>query len=110
MDVIVIGAGRLGRALSEYKLFKERNIHVKALFDIKKKLVGTTARVKGERIPILHSNDLQNYIQEHPHIKIAILTVPEHSAQDILDRGCSGFIQKPFNIRNLSAKINGIMQ
>ena len=27
-DVVVIGAGRLGRALSEYKLFKVRNINV----------------------------------------------------------------------------------
>ncbi len=34
----------------------------------------------------------------------------DSQAQDILDRGCNGFIQKPFNIRNLSAKINGIVQ
>jgi CheY-like chemotaxis protein len=33
----------------------------------------------------------------------------DSQAQDILDRGCNGFIQKPFNIRNLSAKINGII-
>jgi redox-sensing transcriptional repressor len=85
-EVIVIGAGRLGRALSEYKLFKQRNIHVKALFDIKPKLVGTKAEVKGEKITIYHTDDLQKYLQENAHIKIALLTVPEQSAQEMLDR------------------------
>ena len=47
-EVIVIGAGRLGRALSEYKLFKVRNINVAALFDIKPELMGTFVEIKEE--------------------------------------------------------------
>ena len=31
-------------------------------------------------------------------------------AQEILDRGCEGFIQKPFGIDDLSAKIHEIMR
>ena len=31
------------------------------------------------------------------------------AAQDILDRGCNGFIQKPFNLRQLSQKIRRLL-
>jgi two-component system, cell cycle sensor histidine kinase and response regulator CckA len=30
-------------------------------------------------------------------------------AQDIMDRGCNGFLQKPFNLAELSQKIYDIM-
>ena len=85
-DVIVIGAGRLGRALSEYKLFKVRNINVRALFDTKEELVGNFVHVKGEEIPILHIDSLEDFLKTNSHIKIALLTVPEQSAQQLLDR------------------------
>ena len=85
-EVIVIGAGRLGRALSEYKLFKVRNIIVTALFDIKPELVGTAVDIKGEKVNIYHTDYLEQYLKEHPHIKIALLSVPEHAAQETLDR------------------------
>jgi len=85
-DVIVIGAGRLGRALSEYKLFKVRNINVKALFDVKEDLVGNFVHIKGEEIPIFHIDKLEEFLTENSHIKIALLTVPEESAQKVLDR------------------------
>ena len=85
-DVIVIGAGRLGRALSEYKLFKVRNINVGALFDTKEELVGNIVHVKGAEIPILHIDTLEDFLKANSHIKIALLTVPEQSAQQILDR------------------------
>ena len=84
-DVVVIGAGRLGRALSEYKLFKVRNINVIALFDIKQELVGTSVDIKGDKVPIFHIDELKSYLAEFPHIKIALLTVPESSAQETLN-------------------------
>lgn len=34
----------------------------------------------------------------------------ESQAKDILDRGCNGFIQKPFNINDLSQKIREILE
>jgi redox-sensing transcriptional repressor len=85
-EVIVIGAGRLGRALSEYKLFKVRNIHVKALFDIKPELVGGFIEIKGDKVPIYHPDELEQYLNDHPTVRIALLTVPENCAQEMLDR------------------------
>ena len=84
-SVIVVGAGRLGRALSEYKLFKVRNIQVDALFDIKEDLVDTVVDIKGRKTPIYHVDKLGEYLRENPKIKIALLTVPESCAQEILD-------------------------
>jgi redox-sensing transcriptional repressor len=96
-DVIVIGAGRLGRALSEYKLFKVRNINVRALFDTKEELVGNFVHVKGEEIPILHIDALEEFLTTNSPIKIALLTVPEQSAQQLLDRLIALGIKGIFN-------------
>ncbi|HLP48678.1 MAG TPA: redox-sensing transcriptional repressor Rex, partial [Candidatus Kapabacteria bacterium] len=85
-DVVVIGAGRLGRALSEYKLFRVRNIHVTAMFDIKPGLVDTTVSIKGENVTIYHIDQLEIYLKDHPGVKIALLSVPEQAAQETLDR------------------------
>ena len=64
-DVVVIGAGRLGRALAEYELFKVRNINVKALFDNKETLVGTSVQVKGTMVQIYHIDTLANYLKRN---------------------------------------------
>lgn len=85
-NVIVIGAGRLGRALAEYKLFRVRNIHVIALFDIKPGIIGNVLEVKGERIFIHHLDDLDNFLKQHRDIKIALIAVPENAAQEVLDK------------------------
>lgn len=85
-DVIVIGAGRLGRALAEYKLFRVRNINVRALFDIKSDRVGTSFEMNGEQVPVYHVDEIRVYLKENPEIKIALLTVPETSAQETLNR------------------------
>lgn len=95
-EVIVIGAGRLGRALSDYKLFQVRNIQVAALFDVKEDLVGTSIMLRGRKTPIFHIDRLEEFLQENLHIRIALLTIPETCAQEILDKvlafGISGVV------------------
>ena len=83
-EIIVIGAGRLGRALSEYKLFKVRNINVVALFDKKEELIGKFVEINGDKIPIYHIDTLEDFLADHPLVKIALLTVPENAVQEIL--------------------------
>lgn len=111
-EVIVIGAGRLGRALAEYKLFRVRNIQVKALFDIKPELVGNTANIKGEEVPIYHPDDLPKFLKENPTVKIALLTVPESSAQEMLDNlvelGVKGVVNFAPKILRLSKDTNDV--
>jgi redox-sensing transcriptional repressor len=84
--VIIVGAGRIGQALSNYKLFNDRNITVTALFDIKKELVGGEIGKPGRKKPVLHIDQLEKYLRENPDIKIALLTVPEEAAQETMDK------------------------
>jgi redox-sensing transcriptional repressor len=84
--VIIVGAGRIGQALSNYKLFNDRNITVTALFDIKEGLVGSDVGKPGRKKPVLHVDQLDAYLQENPDIKIALLTVPEEAAQETMDK------------------------
>jgi NADH/NAD ratio-sensing transcriptional regulator Rex len=42
--------------------------------------------IKGEKVNIYHTDYLEQYLKEHSHIKIALLSVPEHAAQGTLDR------------------------
>jgi redox-sensing transcriptional repressor len=111
-EVIVIGAGRLGRALAEFKLFKVRNIHVIALFDIKTEIIGKVLDVKGEKISIHHLDELEDFLGHHREVKIAMIAVPENAAQDVLDkliaRGIKGIVnfaprilRVPRNARNI---------
>ena len=110
--VIVIGAGRLGRALSEYKLFKVRNIQVTALFDIKEDLVDTVVDIKGRKTPIFHVNKLGEYLRDNPAVKIALLTVPERCAQEILDElvelGIKGVVNYSPRILKLPKKTKNV--
>lgn len=111
-DVIVIGAGRLGRALSEYELFKVRNINVKALFDVKPELMDPEGTIVEGGIPIYHMNSLQAYLDKNPQITIAMLTVPETSAQDILnmlvEMGIKGIVNFAPKILRLPPKAKNI--
>ena len=47
----------------------------------------------------------------HPDIKVLLLSgySIDGQAKEILDRGCDGFIQKPFNMKQLSQMIRGIL-
>ena len=47
----------------------------------------------------------------NPDIKVLLLSgySIDGEAREILERGCNGFIQKPFNIKELSAKLREIL-
>jgi CheY-like chemotaxis protein len=49
--------------------------------------------------------------QINPHIKVLLSSGYSISGQasQIMERGCNGFIQKPFNIKQLSAKLREIL-
>jgi len=95
-DLIVIGAGKLGKALANYKLFRARNIFVRAFFDVKEELKGKTIDIKENEIPIYHINDLLGFVKDNSNIKVALLTVPEENAQEtfekVLESGIKGIV------------------
>lgn len=78
--VILVGMGNVGRALIQYKRFMLRKMVIVASFDI-----DPSKQSKRFGIPVLPM-DMMSEIINRFHVKVAILAVPEISAQDAADR------------------------
>ena len=71
-NIIIIGAGNLGRALANYASFEKRGFILKGLFDINPELDGQEVR----GVPIQMMDELPKFVDENS-IDIAALTIPK---------------------------------
>jgi CheY-like chemotaxis protein len=63
-------------------------------------------------MPVMDGGETYDKLKEiNPDIKVLLSSGYGINGQatEILDRGCNGFIQKPFNMRALSKKIRDIL-
>lgn len=79
-DAVIVGAGRLGKALLDYKGFDEYGFHIVAGFDKNEMVVGKTEGGK----PVFSLEKLP-WLVGRMHIRIGIITVPAAAAQEICD-------------------------
>ncbi len=77
--VVLVGAGRLGRALLSYEHFDEYGLYVVAGFDADEGKVGKC----GDK-NIYPVANLKNYCKENG-IRIGVIAVPEKNAQEVAD-------------------------
>lgn len=77
---IIVGAGRLGRALLDYSGFAEYGINILAAFDTDESVCGETPGGK----KILPLKDLEEFCEEYK-VQIGIITVPATNAQKVCD-------------------------
>ncbi len=77
---VIVGAGRLGRALLDYSGFKEYGINILAAFDVDENVCGDTPG--GKKIYPLKS--LEEFCEENK-VQIGIITVPAVNAQYVCD-------------------------
>lgn len=75
-DVILVGAGQLGRALLQYTGFEESGLHIVAAFDVSESVVGTA--INGKQV--FHLREMQR-IAPRLKAQIGILAVPASEAQ-----------------------------
>lgn len=80
-NVIIIGAGNLGRAIANYGNFEKRGFKVVGIFDINKELKGLEVR----GIKVSHLDELEDFINEQ-QVDIAALTIPKAEAVKQADR------------------------
>ena len=80
-NVLLVGAGNLGRALSAYKGFHAKGFQLVAVFDSDPAKVGR----KLGPFTIQHLSDMPAAVQKH-NIKLGILAVPADNAQDVADQ------------------------
>ena len=80
LKVILVGAGNLGSALSQYKGFRDRGFDIIAVFDNDLKMVGLMLN----GIPIYPISQIADFINDND-VRIAIIAVPQAYAQDVAD-------------------------
>ena len=79
-DAVLIGAGKLGQALLDYRGFEEYGLNIRTAFDSNPKMERTEG---GKRVR--HIDELEDYCRRHK-ILMGIITVPSEAAQDVADR------------------------
>ena len=80
-DVVVVGAGGLGKAFLGYEGFKNNGLSIVAAFDVDERLIGSTVAGK----PVYSMNDFEEFVSSRK-IRIGIIAAPKNAAQEILDK------------------------
>ena len=99
-NTMVIGMGRLGRAVVSYPGFAPEGFNIVAAFDADDSIVGET--VSG--LDIQSISDLAKTVKEKD-IKIGIVTVPIERAQEVIDTLVDAGIKSILNYAPLSPKV-----
>lgn len=91
-DMIVIGAGNIGRGLAQYGGFQQAGFRITALFDVDEELVGK----KLGGIKVYNVSSLASYLKKHP-TDIAVISTPASMAQVHVDTLVAGGIKGIWN-------------
>ena len=91
-NMIVVGGGNMGQALSNYTAFEKNGFKIKGIFDVNPNLIGKKIR----EIPIYSIDDLETVIKREK-IEIAALTLPKEAAPEMADRLVSCGIKAIWN-------------
>ena len=97
--IIIVGCGKIGTALLNYKGFANENVQVVAGFDNNPSRINPAATP----IPILPVSQLAAFIKEQD-IQVAVLAVPENAAAGILDQLAGAGVQGVLNFSPVQLK------
>lgn len=87
-STVIVGAGKLGRALLDYSGFSEYGLNVLAAFDT----TVTSTELSQSRKPILPASGLSHYLNEYA-VSIGVIAVPAQAAQEVCDLLCQNGIK-----------------
>ncbi len=96
--IVIVGVGRIGEALINYKGFQRDGIEIVAGFDIDAKKFKSHSR-----IPIKPMDELPEYVKKN-QIRVAIMAVPDVAAQQTLELLKSSRIQGILNFTSVKFK------
>lgn len=77
---VLVGAGKLGRALLQYGGFENFGVKITAAFDLNEQIINFDSKTK-----ILPINQFESFCKEN-NIRLGIITVGEGSAQEVCDK------------------------
>ncbi|MFN8411299.1 MAG: redox-sensing transcriptional repressor Rex [Anaerolineales bacterium] len=99
-DVVLVGAGDMGRALANYQGFKNRGFRIVMIFDADKEKVGQ----KIGEFTVEDADKIAEKIKA-ANIKIAMLTVPATSAQAVAEKLVQAGVKAILNYAPISLNV-----
>ncbi|HKK58793.1 MAG TPA: redox-sensing transcriptional repressor Rex [Salinivirga sp.] len=98
-EIIVVGMGNIGKALTKYEDYLSERIKILGGFDI------NPSRIKSfNEIPIMHFNEVEAFVAKNG-IKVAVITVPEISAQLVCNKLIEAGIKGILNFAPVMLKV-----
>lgn len=105
LPTILLGAGRLGTAVSRFLTTDTNGYNLLAVFDVRQDLMGRDL----DGVPIHHIDELEEFCKVH-HPTVAVLCLPRESAKEVsgrlVDLGLKGFWN--FSHYDLSVPFPGV--
>ena len=99
-NAVLVGAGKLGRALLDYDGFEKFGVKIIAGFDCNEQALQLGKNTKA----ILPIKDMTAYCTEH-NVKLGIITVGQGSAQEVCDKLVASGIEAIWNFAPCSIKV-----
>lgn len=99
-NIIVVGAGNLGQALTNYAKFEKLGFMIIGLFDVNPALAGVT--VRGIKIHML--DELEDFCKEN-QVDIAALTMPKEKAATVANRLVSLGVHAIWNFAHVDLEL-----
>ncbi len=100
VNVALVGAGNLGKAILNYKMLDKFGFKIENVFDNKSEVIGKI--ISGRRI---NDIEMMKTIVKDQGINIAILAVPEDSAQKVADQLVNAGIRVIINYTSVPIKV-----
>jgi redox-sensing transcriptional repressor len=99
-QVIIVGAGKIGTALAQYRGFRQRGFRVVAVYDCDPKKIGS----KWDSLTVRDMATIERDIaKERPDI--AVLTTPAEVAQSVVDRLVTAGVRAVLNFAPLQLQV-----
>jgi redox-sensing transcriptional repressor len=99
-NVIIVGAGNVGQALSNYSGFAREGFNITAMFDANPRLIGMSIR----GVPIYDIETMPEYIANND-IRIGVISTPGDQGQTIANQMVAGGIKSIWNFAPIDVKV-----
>ncbi len=100
-NLILVGAGNLGKALAGYVNFERRGFHMKGIFDIDPFLYGKKIR----DIPIMPIDGIEDFIRNN-EVDIAVICIPATASTKVVERIVACGIKAIWNFSHVDLDVS----
>jgi len=101
-NVVLVGAGDLGRALIRYRGFRQKGFRFVAAFDVASSKIGKRVG----NVTIRGIDELEQVVRRY-RVRLAVVTVPTQAAQQVTDRLCGAGVTGILNFAPITLRVNG---